>query len=177
MITIHRITAQNAAALTLPNLPFQQTEEAQITYCNHHWSLELIPSPVISYEHFPDAHYSLETIDQNGFALGAFEDNLTCIGLALFETHYPNSLYLADLNVQPAAQRQGVASRLLTEATKIARQKGYQRLETIAQHTNGAACRFYLHYGFEVGGYQTMRYTGTAQAAKHDISFYLPLHY
>lgn len=44
-----------------------------------------------------------------------------------------------------------------------------------AQDTNLNACLFYLSVGFVIGGFDNRLYTGTSQAGKADITFYLDL--
>ena len=53
-----------------------------------------------------------------------------------------------------------------------ARERGYIGLFTQAQDNNLNACLFYLHTGFEIGGFDNHVYNGTSQEGKADIIFY-----
>ena len=43
---------------------------------------------------------------------------------------------------------------------------------TVGQDNNASACLFYMHHGFEIGGFDNRAYRGTAQEEKADIFFY-----
>jgi Acetyltransferase (GNAT) family. len=59
-----------------------------------------------------------------------------------------------------------VGQQLLNAGLKIAQAHNYQGIYTIAQDNNLAACRFYLHCQFQIGGLNTREYFGTSQADK-----------
>lgn len=171
---IERITAANQAALQLPNEPFSRFGEFIVTRDDQGWHHHerLLTKPFT--QTFPDEHYQLADIDAVGFALGAF-DEATCICLATFEyefrwNHY---LYLADLKVNQAYRGQGIGHQLLNAAIPLAEAHGNQGLCTIAQGSNLAANRFYLKYGFHIGGLNTADYHFTSARGETDINYYL----
>ena len=123
---------------------------------------------------FPEEHYCFEERAERRIFVGAYEGE-TCVGLALWEREWHRYLYLSDLKVSRACRGRGVASALIEEGKRLAGALGLRGLYTIAQDNNLAACRFYLKCGFEIGGFNSHVYRGTAQEGKADIYFYLEL--
>lgn len=174
MIDIHLITPERQAALHLPNEDFPLIGQLLPSYKEGVWSYQerLLADHDISLMRFPDETYDLQQINQAGFALGAF-DKETCLGLAIFQDGFFAYSYLADLKVASAYRGQGIASQLLDRGRQIAKERGSRGIYTIGQDNNLIACRFYLAYGFQIGGLDTRVYTGTAQEGKANIYFYL----
>ncbi|KRL53022.1 GNAT family N-acetyltransferase [Lacticaseibacillus manihotivorans] len=171
-ITITRVTKANAEDLRLPNQPFERFGHMQVTRDETGWHHHETKDDVISAQTFPEEHYQLVDIDRLGFALSAYRDG-QCVGLATFEYQFNKLVYLADLKVNADARHQGIASALLDAAKLIAQQHGCAGMCTIAQGSNLAANRFYLHYGFQIGGLETFRYQFTQAAGECDIHYWL----
>ncbi|MBF0773415.1 GNAT family N-acetyltransferase [Mammaliicoccus sciuri] len=171
MITIERITKNNEHALKLPNELFELFGKLVVTRTADVWQYHevLTDSDTMI---FPDENYQLDSIDQKGFAIGAFDDN-KCIGLGIFEKDWNQYLYLSDLKVSSSYRGQNVASTLLNAAIELAKDEGIKGIYTIAQDNNLNANRFYLKYGFEIGGLNTKSYQFTQQKGKFDIYYYL----
>lgn len=121
---------------------------------------------------FPEENYQFEEINKRGFAIGAYKND-TCIGLAIYENNWNKYLFLYDLKVNREYRKNGIASALITEGQKCAKELGYQGIYTIGQDNNLAACKFYLKQGFVIGGLNTHDYNHTQQEGKADIYFYL----
>lgn len=173
MIRIEKISQNNQAALKLPNEPFALFGRLVVSRIGGKWqSHEVLPDDSKQTQIFPNEKYDLTVIEQNGFALGAFAGK-TCVGLAIFENRWNHYLYLSDLKVTAAYRRKKIASKLMGTAAKLAKEKGMRGLTTIAQDNNLGANRFYLHYGFEIGGLNTKNYQFTKQKGKADIYYYL----
>jgi ribosomal protein S18 acetylase RimI-like enzyme len=62
-----------------------------------------------------------------------------------------SSLYIDALATAEDARRRGVARRLLEEAERIARERGFASLALDTTRGNEAARALYEHFGFEVG--------------------------
>ena len=87
-------------------------------------------------------------IDLGGTAFGAFDKNRLA-GIAVYRPHLTGILgELALLHVSCADRRQGLASRLLVEAERMARDRGETGLYVSAT-PSGSAIGFYRHHGFE----------------------------
>lgn len=170
---ITRITQANEAALRLPNQPFKRFGKLLVTYTATGWHHQEQLSTHTFEQTFPEEHYQLKDIDAAGFALGAFTE-AQCVALATFEYdfHYNHYLYLADLKVDPAFRRHGIATSLLQAAEPLAEAHGERGLCTIAQGSNLGANRFYLASGFHIGGLNTNDYHFTSQQGDTDIYYY-----
>ncbi|QKE75734.1 GNAT family N-acetyltransferase [Arthrobacter citreus] len=166
------ITNQNEAAVRLPNESFEIFGKLIVTKDDKNWSYreELFDTP--TKQTFPEENYQLEDINKKGFAIGAFLND-ECVGLAIFEYSWTKYLYLADLKVNAKYRREGVGKQLLDFAIPIAKENNCRGLSTIAQGTNLAANRFYLRYGFSIGGLNTQSYFFTSQSGNSDIFYYL----
>ncbi|WP_322922233.1 GNAT family N-acetyltransferase [Paenibacillus campi] len=171
-IKCKRIDVSTEQALQLPNEPFDSPGKLIVTRTNTGWQHKelLFASP--ERQQFPDEHYQLEAVNQAGFALGAFAGE-TCVGIAVFEKRWTPYLYLSDLKIAVTHRRQNIASKLLHAAVQIAQAQQLKGLSTVAQDNNLNANRFYLNYGFEIGGLNTKDYHFTNQRGKYDIYYYL----
>lgn len=170
---IRIITKDNEDGLLLTNNPFAISGELVVTRNSDCWSYDIkkYPQDKVRCQTFPDENYTLEEINNNGFAVGAFEKEKP-IGLAVFQDQWTKYLYLADLKVNQDYRRKGVASLLLNATKNLAKSKKYQGIWAIAQNNNLGACRFYLKYGFIIGGLDTKIYDHSSQADKQNIHFY-----
>jgi ribosomal protein S18 acetylase RimI-like enzyme len=170
-IIIKAIDQSNEQALRLPNEAFHSSGKLVVTRTANGWQHEefIFESP--ERQLFPDENYQLEQINRSGFAIGAFEED-ACIGIAILEKQWNHYLYLSDLKVVQAHRRKGVSSMLLDKAIEIAKTEQLKGLSTIAQDNNLTANRFYLKYGFEIGGLNTKDYQFTNQRDKCDIYYY-----
>ncbi|MEB8067252.1 GNAT family N-acetyltransferase [Mammaliicoccus fleurettii] len=171
MINIEKITNENQKALKLPNEKFELYGKLIVTRANNLWNYHEILTETETMV-FPDENYQLDIINKKGFALGAFEND-ECVGLAIFENNWNKHLYLSDLKVSSSHRRKNIASMLLDAAISEAKTKEIYGLYTIAQDNNLSANRFYLRYGFEIGGLNTKDYSFTNQEGKYDIYYYL----
>lgn len=171
MFSIQIIDRQHQADIRLPNEAFPLWGR-MIPRCeNGVWSHSVQLFETASVMTFPDEAYDYDKMSSDCIFLGAYEDG-ACVGLAVLQASCFRYLYLYDLKVNAAHRRRGIAAALLEQAMVLARQKGYLGLYTRGQDNNLGACLFYLHTGFEIGGFDNRVYDGTSQAGKADILFY-----
>lgn len=132
MIKIIRINNENKESLQLPNEDFHIFGKLIPTFKDETWSYqeEIFEKSLVM--KFPDENYSLENIDNKGFALAAFNDE-KCIGLAIFEDTWNKFMYLMDLKVNKEYRKQGIASLLITSAIGEIKNRGYKGINTIGQ--------------------------------------------
>lgn len=109
------------------------------------------------------AHYL--TLADNGLSHGAYAGE-ELAGLALAEAQTWNaSLWIQELHVAPAYQRQGLGRRLLAATGAAGRVRGLRRLVVEAQNTNVPALNFYQAVGFTLDGLDLTYYAdGVADA-------------
>lgn len=172
MIEVKRITKENARDLNLKNEPFVMPGKFIPELRDGVWSYrtELYDTPQSMV--FPDENYDFEETDQKGIIFGAYEDG-ECIGVAIYEDYWLKYMYLYDLKVNVTARGKGVGKALIQAGMEAAKERGYRGLYTQAQDNNLNTCMFYLHAGFEIGGFDNRVYGGTSQAHKADVIFYL----
>jgi len=169
-----KITKETEADLQLPNEPFELFGKMNVNRINNQWSQEIQLFDQIKTMTFPNENYELETIQKNGFAIGAYHKD-RCVGLAIYQHNWNKYMFLHDLKVNREFRRMGIAGSLLKEGQRHAKDLGYQGIYTIGQDNNLTACKFYLKQGFEIGGFNTRDYRHTKQEGKNDIYFYLEI--
>jgi GNAT superfamily N-acetyltransferase len=170
-VHIRQLTAQDTAALQLPNEPFLLHGRMIVTRDDSAWHYRIEETATTTLQTFPEEHYQYAEIAEKGFALGAFTGDVP-VGLAIYQAAFFKYLYLDDLKVSQAFRHQGIARQLLAAAIPIAKHHGYAGVSTIGQDNNIDACQFYLANGFRIGGLNTRDYNHTVQEGKSDIYFY-----
>ncbi|MGN1021194.1 MAG: GNAT family N-acetyltransferase [Aristaeellaceae bacterium] len=171
MIRIRTIDRARAADINIPNEPFALFGRMIPACADGKWTCSIRYDDTVSAMTFPDERYDYDALATHSTFLGAY-DGETCIGLAVLQEGAFRYMYLYDLKVNAAYRRQGIAGQLIGRAEEIAREKGYIGLWTQGQDNNLGACLFYLHAGFDIGGFDNRVYDGTKQAGKADILFY-----
>lgn len=169
---IRKITRENAEDLCLKNEPFAMPGKFVPSLRNGQWdyTVALYATPMTMT--FQDEIYDLDTIDREGCAFAAYE-NGKCIGLIVLKERFWKYLYIHDLKVSAKARGRGIGRALIQTAAREAEMRRLCGLYLQAQDTNLNACLFYLRMGFAIGGFDNHLYTGTAQAGKADVTFYL----
>ena len=82
--------------------------------------------------------------------------------------------FIDDLKVDRIYRNNGIGKMLIDAAVKWSKEKGLNGLSLETQAENLLACRFYLKYGFEIGGIDTMVYTNPLYKRETALYFYLP---
>lgn len=177
MIVIKRIDESNKNDIQISNEPFALWGKIIPTFDGYEWAYktELFKDSQVSEMVFPNENYDFDSLKKDYFFVGAYDDNGACVGLAVYKRDWLKYIYLEDLKVSKAYRGQGVGQLLLNEGKKLAVENGYIGIHTVGQDNNLSACLFYIHSGFDIGGFDTRVYKGTSQADKHNIHFYLDL--
>ncbi|MFD1431277.1 GNAT family N-acetyltransferase [Lacticaseibacillus yichunensis] len=170
--TLRRITEADEAAVRLPNQPFKLFGHFIVTRDEAGWQHHEVLDAHVREQTFPEENYQLADIDAKGFAIGAFAGD-ECVALATFENRWTKYTYLADLKVNVPQRRLGLAHQLMDFARPFAQAAGARGFCTVAQGSNLAANRFYLNYGFHIGGFNTNDYFHTRARGETDIYYYL----
>lgn len=171
---IRRITRENAEDLRLKNEPFAMPGRFVPSLRDGRWDYTSVRYETIETMVFPDECYDLEKIDREGCAFAAYENGV-CVGLIILEDRFWKYMHVYDLKVSSAARGRGVGRALIRAAAEEAQCRDYRGLCLEAQDNNLNACLFYLSVGFAIGGFDNHLYTGTSQAGKADVIFYLDL--
>lgn len=171
-LKIVQVTEETKESLNSPNEPFQLVGELVVVRPGDQWEYHERVFENPKEKTFPEENYSLENINQKGFAVAAYEQD-ECVGLAVFEMGWNKYCYLSDLKVKASHRGRGISKQMLDFAINLAKEKNCKGLSTIAQAYNLAANRFYLKYGFEIGGLNTRDYEFTSERGNADIYYYL----
>lgn len=169
MIEIRQITKAGKDDANIPNEPFSLWGRMIPSLEDGKWEYRTETFAEADQMCFPDFPYDVEDKDATFF--GAY-DKETCIGVAVLRKAMFRYLYLEDLKVNQSYRGQGVGSMLVAACMKKAETDNMQGVYTIGQDNNLSACLFYLHQGFQIGGFDNRAYRGTAQEHKADIYFY-----
>lgn len=172
MVEIRRIEQDNPADLNIPNEPFSMPGKFIPALCDGVWSYRIEPFAQEQTMCFPDFAYDPVRVNQDGFALGAYEDG-ACIGVAVFQNAFFKYMYLTDLKVNASARGKGAGKALVQAGLREACRRNYRGIYLTAQDNNLNACMFYLKCGFSIGGFDNRVYAGTSQEGKGNIEFYL----
>ena len=169
MIEIRKIDAAHKADANIPNQPFEIRGRLIPSLRNGKWEYQVKEYSETTEMCFPDFPY--DPAEDDSIFLGAY-DGTDCIGVAVLRKALFRYLYLDDLKVNREYRGKGVGALLIDACMEQARSAQMQGVYTIGQDNNLAACLFYLHRGFEIGGFDNRGYRGTVQEDKADIYFY-----
>jgi ribosomal protein S18 acetylase RimI-like enzyme len=172
MIRIKQIDILHQADINIPNEPFEMFGKIEVAYVDGQWSHRLVrfAPEHISHMCFPDEIYQYDEVPGRVF-LGAYDGD-TCVGLAVLQPSMFKYMYLYDLKVNKSYRGRHIGKQLMETARAIAAEQGYCGIYTLGQDNNPAACLFYLHSGFYIGGFDANVYRHTNQEGKADIIFY-----
>ena len=159
MTEIKIIDNLHSRDINIPNQPFKLYGKMIPSLNKGIWDYEIVlfPENEVTEMTFPDENYDYEEMSGD------------CIFIGVWSKY----MDLYDLKVNSQYRGQGIASRLMEKAAEIAENRGYRGIYTIGQDNNLSACKFYLKYGFKIGGFDNHVYNGTSQQGKADIFFYL----
>ena len=169
MIEIKQIGNGNKDDVNIPNQPFEIWGRMIPSLCDGKWEYRTVEFPEARETCFPDFPYDPEKDDAVFF--GAY-DGEKCVGLAVLRRHMFRYLYLDDLKVNREYRGRGIGGMLIDACMERAMAENMQGVYTVGQDNNLSACLFYLHHGFEIGGFDNRAYRGTTQGETADIYFY-----
>lgn len=98
-----------------------------------------------------------------------------CLGRIRMAKSWNGDGRVEDLAVRRPYRGKGVGTALMDAAVAWAGEKGLDGLTLETQDNNLPACRFYLKYGFLLGGIDTRVYRHTPYGEETALYFYLPL--
>ncbi len=125
---------------------------------------------------YPDDSFDpLEYINNPNQAayLAMFNDK--CVGSIRVCKRWNGNAFIDDLTVDRIHRRHGIGKMLMDAAVRWGKEKELNGLSLETQDNNLLACRFYLKYGFKLGGIDTKVYTHPLY--KKDIALYFYLTY
>lgn len=87
------ITVENKQDIQLPNEPFDLFGRMHVNRMAGEWSYEIELFSERETMVFPEENYDIEQIENNGFAIGAYHNNI-CIGIAIYEFSWNKYIFI-----------------------------------------------------------------------------------
>ena len=175
MLAIVRFTEQNLNLLPQPEQPIDVPGRfiARFDGARWSWAEELLPAPRL-YTYPDDMYDPRAYIDSDErAAFLALEDGAR-IGSVRISRRWNRTAFVEDIKVDRAWRGRGVGTRLMDAAVEWGRAQGLYGVSLETQDWNLKACRFYMRYGFELGGVDTRLYDAFPQTrGERALFFYL----
>lgn len=158
-LTIVPLSPELLADVNRSNQPFTVFGRLVPTFDGSSWSW--------TEEFFAERYqkqYPAETLDYGQYidnpdkAMFLAYRNHTCVGQIRLSRNWNGFCLVEDIAVGRDYRAQGVGSRLLEIGSQWARAGGMGGLMLETQDINLAACRFYQHHGFLLGGVDKLLY-------------------
>ncbi len=114
----------------------------------------------------------IENPEQSAF-LAMLNDE--CVGSIRVCKRWNGNAFIDDLAIDRAHRGHGVGSMLMDAAVQWGKEKGLDGVSLETQDSNLLACRFYLKYGFKLGGIDSKVYTHPLYKGETALYFYLEI--
>ena len=95
------------------------------------------------------------------------------IGSIRVGKRWNNDAFIDDLSVARQFRGKGIGTKLMDAAINWGKEEGFHRVSLETQNMNLLACRFYLKYGFKLGGIDHFVYTADDYKNETALYFYL----
>lgn len=174
---IAAICLENAHLVNKANQPFDQIGKIIPALEKGKWRFEEQLFDKATTFHFPDSKIvPAEYIDNENKNIYFALENQALLGQIVLQRSWNHYVYVYDLAVAKNARGRGVGTSLLKRAEAWGKEGGLKGLYLESQDDNLLACRFYQHYGFTIGGVNTMLYQNFEEPYKHQtaVYWYLP---
>lgn len=173
--TIKRLDVSLISLLPRPQEPFKIIGKLVPTYDGHEWKSSEILLDTTYEKTYPDDVFDPKIyIDNPNEAAFLAMLNGNCIGSLRVGKRWNNNSFIDDLAIDRAHRGQGVGKMLMDAAVQWSKEKGFNGVSLETQNGNLLACRFYMKYGFKLGGIDTMVYTHPLYKKDIALYFYLP---
>ena len=96
-----------------------------------------------------------------------------CVGSLRVSKRWNGNAHVDDIAIDRAHRGRGVGTMLMDAAIEWGGEKGLQGVSLETQDWNLLACRFYLKYGFKLGGVDLHVYDSTVSRGETALYFYL----
>lgn len=162
--------------LPRPQQPFDIIGRLVPTYDGTEWKTAEQLINTKKEKTYPDDSFNsleyIENPEQSAF-LAMLNDE--CVGSIRVCKRWNGNAFIDDLAIDCAHRGHGVGSMLMDAAVQWGKEKGLVGVSLETQDSNLIACRFYLKYGFKLGGIDTKVYTHPFYRGETALYFYLIL--
>lgn len=112
-------------------------------------------------------------LNDKRYAFIMLNENNNYVGHCVMEVKFNNLLYIEDLDICKEYRNKGYAYKLMDKVIQLANELDLNGVSLEVQDTNVIAFKFYIKYGFKIGGYDNMFYKKTIQKNDNAIYMYL----
>ncbi len=158
--------------LPRPQQPFALIGRLAPRFDGREWrhSEELLDAPQAK-TYAEDVYDPREYIGNPGKAafLAMFKD--VCVGSIRVHKRWNEFAHVEDIEADAAHRGRGAGGLLMDAALNWARERGLRGVSLETQDSNLVACRFYLRYGFRLGGADCLVYNAF-EAARDETALY-----
>ena len=170
------LTAATGRCLSLENDPFPLLGRLVPRYDGRTWTVgEELWETAGEKTYPPDPFEPADYMDSPDKALFLALAGEACLGRIRIGKSWNGDGRVEDLAVRRPCRGRGVGTALMDAAVAWAEEKGLDGLTLETQDNNLPACRFYLKYGFVLGGIDARVYHHTPHRKETALYFYLPL--
>jgi len=171
---IARFDISMLSLLPRPQEPFEIIGRLVPVYDGHEWNVseELLDEP--REKLYPDDSFDPMTYIDNPdeAAFLAMLDN-KCVGSLRVCKRWNGNAFIDDLAIDRAHRGKGAGTMLMDAAVNWGKERGLRGVSLETQDNNLRACRFYLKYGFKLGGIDRHVYDTHAYRGETALYFYL----
>ena len=173
-LTVLPINQSNQQHLLRPNAAFEIIGHCIALYDGEVWSHKEVLLPQKSTKCFPDERLDpAEFIDcPDKTVLFCFTETGRCAGHVRLHKNWNHLANIDDIEVEADLRGQGIGHALINAAVEWAKAQQLKGIVLEAQDCNLLACRFYLNYGFVIGGADSLLYEATARGEKAIFFYY-----
>jgi len=172
--TVARFDESMLPLLPQPEEPFEIIGRLVPEYDGREWKLseELLAVP--REKLYPDDDFDpmMYVDNPNEAAFLAMLDG-KCVGSLRVGKRWNGNAFIDDLAIDRAHRWHGVGTMLMDAAVGWGKERGLHGVSLETQDWNLLACRFYLKYGFKLGGIDRCVYDAHAYRAETALYFYL----
>ena len=173
-ITIVRFDASMLHLLPQPQEEFDIIGRLVPKYDGRDWSVseELLDTPLK--KTYPDDVFDPNIyVDNPNEAAFLAMHNGHRVGSVRVGRHWNKNAFIDDLVVDGAHRGRGVGTMLMDAAAKWGKENGFHGVSLETQDNNLLACRFYMKYGFKLGGIDRHSYDAFPNRDETALYFYL----
>ena len=172
--TIVRFDKSMLPRLPRPEEPIEVIGRFVPEYDGRAWrfSEELFETPLE--KTYPDDQYDpMAFIDNPDAAAFLAMLDGECVGSLRVSKRWNGNAYVDDIAIDRAHRGRGVGTMLMDAAVGWGRERDLYGVSLETQDWNLPACRFYLKYGFKLGGVDLHVYDSTVSRGEVALYFYL----
>lgn len=138
------------------------------------WSYEFLINEESYKSSFPTSKINnLNELNDKRHAFIMLDENNNYVGHCVMEIKFNNLLYIEDLDICKECRNKGYACKLMDRVIQLSKELGLKGVSLEVQDTNVIAFKFYVKYGFIIGGYDNIFYKKTVQKDDNAIYMYL----